>query len=191
MKKSNQKSVKYVIALLLVILLALAVGYAAFNDTLKITGTANANGTFDMQFASATVKNAVGVDATGTTATISEDKETLTVAVKDLAYPGAGAQFDVTIKNNGTIPAKVNNVTPVGIEGSTNIKIKGLEQITSEHPTIAAGATCTFSFTVEWDKTSDKELTEEEKTGISFNLDVEYIQDTTDVFSGSSSHTDA
>ena len=42
MKKSNTK--KYVIVALIVLLLALAVGYAAFADTLKISGTSNANG---------------------------------------------------------------------------------------------------------------------------------------------------
>lgn len=191
MKNSNKKSGKYVIILLIVFLLALAVGYAAFNDTLHITGTANANGTFDMQFLSASVDSAVGVDTQGTTATISGDKETVNVVVKDLAYPGAGAQFTVVVKNNGTIPAKITKVTPTGIEGSQNIKISGLEEITTSHPTIVAGDTCTLTFTVEWDKDSTQELTAEEKTGISFNLDVEYTQDTTDVFSGSSSHTDA
>ena len=189
MKNSNKKSRKYLIVLLIVFVLALAVGYAAFNDTLTITGTANANGTFDMKFTSATVDKTVGVDATGTTATISEDEDTVTVAVKDLAYPGAGAQFTVEIKNEGTIPAKVQSVTPTGIEGSTNIKIKGLDAITAEHPTIQAGETCTLTFTVEWDKDSEAELTEEEKSGISFNLDVEYVQDTTDVFDGTPSHT--
>ena len=44
-KKSNKK---YLIILLIVFLLALAIGYAAFTDTLNITGTANANGTFDL-----------------------------------------------------------------------------------------------------------------------------------------------
>lgn len=191
MKNSNKKSRKYLIILLIVFLLALAVGYAAFNDTLHITGTANANGTFDMEFTSATVDKTVGVDEIGTTATISADKNTVTVAVKDLAYPGAGAQFTVVIKNAGTIPAKVSSVTPTGIEGSTNIKIKGLDAITTAHPTIAAGDTCTLTFTVEWDKESTVELTDEEKTGISFNLDVEYTQDTTDMFDGSAAHTDA
>lgn len=187
-KKSNKK---YLILLLVVFLLALAIGYAAFSDTLTISGTANAKGTFNLEFQNATVDSAVGCDSVGTKATISADKDTLTVAVKDLAYPGAGAQFSVDIANVGTIPAKVLSVTPKNITGSTNIKISGLDAITTDHPTIDANGVCKLTFTVEWNKDSTEELTEEEKTGIEFELQVEYTQDTTDVLNGTPSHTDA
>lgn len=187
-KKSNKK---YLIILLIVFLLALAVGYAAFTDTLTISGTANANGTFDVEFQNASVDSTVGCNAVETTAKISADKDTLNVVVKDLAYPGAGAQISVDIVNVGTIPAKITAVTPTNINGSTNIKIKGLDAITTDHPTLAAGAKCTLTFTVEWDADSTVELTEEEKTGISFGLDIEYSQDTTDIFNGTPDHTDA
>ena len=192
MKGSQTKSnKKYLILLLVVFLLALAIGYAAFSDTFTISGTANAKGTFDLEFQNATVDSAVGCDSTATKATISADKDTLTVAVKDLAYPGAGAQFSVDIANVGTIPAKVLSVTPKNITGSTNIKISGLDAITTAHPTIDANGVCKLTFTVEWDKDSTEELTEEEKTGIEFELQVEYTQDTTDVLNGTPSHTDA
>jgi phage tail sheath gpL-like len=186
--KSNKK---YLIILLIVFLLALAIGYAAFTDTLNISGTANANGTFDLEFQNANVDSAVGCDATETKATISADKNTLTVAVKDLAYPGAGAQISVDIVNVGSIPAKVKSVTPTNITGSDNIKISGLDAITTDHPTIAANGKCSLTFTVEWDADSTAELTADEKSGISFDLEIEYTQDTTDVFNGNSAHTDA
>lgn len=189
MKGSNRKKKNYLVVLLIVFLLALAVGYAAFSDTLLIDGTASANGTFDMIFESCTVTGKVGV--TTAEGVISDDKDTLTVTVTDLAYPGAGAQFDVVIKNNGTIPAKIKSVNPVGIEGSTNIKITGLDAITTAHPSIAANGTCNLSFTVEWDAESTAELTEEEKAGIDFDLEIEYEQDTTATFEGSASHADA
>lgn len=187
-KKSNQK---YLIILLIVFLLALAIGYAAFSDTLTISGTANANGTFDLEFQNATVDSTVGCDAEGTTATISADKDTLNVVVKDLAYPGAGAKISVDIANVGTIPAKVLSVTPTNITGSDNIKISGLEAITTSHPKIDANGVCHLTFTVEWDKDSTAEATLAEKTGVSFGLEIEYTQDTTNVFDGTSSHTDA
>lgn len=187
-KKSNKK---YLIILLIVFLLALAIGYAAFTDTLTISGTANANGTFDLEFQNATVDSAVGCDVDATTATISADKNTLNVVVKDLAYPGAGAQFSVDIVNVGNIPAKVLNVTPTNITGSDNIKISGLEAITTDHPTIDSNGVCHLTFTVEWDADSTAELTDDEKAGISFGLEIEYTQDTTDIFNGAPAHTDA
>ena len=191
MKNSQKTNKKYLIVLLIVFILALAIGYAAFSDTLTISGTANANGTFDLQFANPTVVSAIGCNKDATTAVLSEENDKLTVNVTDLAYPGAGAQFSVEIVNKGTIPAKVLNVVPTNITGSDNIKITGLDAITTSHPTLEAGDTCTLNFTVEWDKDSTKELTDEEKTGISFGLEIEYTQDTAEVFSGSASHTDA
>lgn len=187
-KKSNKK---YLIILLIVFLLALAIGYAAFTDTLTITGTANANGTFDLEFQNANVDSTVGCDVEKTTATISADKDTLNVVVKDLAYPGAGAQISVDIANVGTIPAKILNVTPTNITGSDNIKISGLEAITTSHPTIDANGVCHLVFTVEWDANSTVKATDEEKAGISFGLEIEYTQNTTDIFNGTPSHTDA
>lgn len=182
---------KYLIAVLVVFILALAIGYAAFSDTLKITGTANANGTFDLQFQNVSVDSVVGANVEGTTAKISDDKNTLTVAVKDLAYPGAGAQFTVEIANIGTVPAKVNSVTPTNITGSDNIKIKGLDVITADHPVIDPEGICTLTFTVVWDPDATGNLTDEEKTGISFNLEINYTQATENVFNGEASHADA
>lgn len=191
MKGSTKSNKKYLIILLVVFLLALAIGYAAFSDVLKISGTANANGTFDVQFQNPTVVSTVGCSSTETKATLSEDNDTLNVVVKDLAYPGAGAEISVEIANVGTIPAKITAVTPTNITGSDNIKISGLEAITTSHPVLQANGTCSLTFTVEWDANSTAELTEEEKSGISFGLEIEYSQDTTDVFEGTPSHTDA
>lgn len=189
--KGTKSNKKYLIILLVVFLLALAIGYAAFSDTLNISGTANANGTFDLEFQNPVVSSVVGCDVTGTTATISADKDTLTVNVKDLAYPGAGAKFTVNIVNVGTIPAKVLSVTPTNITGSDNIKISGLDAITTSHPTLAANGVCTLSFTVEWDANSTAELTAEEKAGISFGLQIDYTQDTSETFTGTPAHSDA
>lgn len=189
MKSSKKSNKKYLIILLIVFLLALAVGYAAFSDTLTISGTANANGTFDLEFQNAVVDKKVGCDQTLTTATISTDKNELKVVVKDLAYPGAGAQFTVDIVNVGTVAAKVDSVTPEGLT-NPNIKVKGLDAIDTNHPVIQPGKKCTLTFTVEWDKDSEVELSEAEKTGVGFSLVINYTQAETTLFDGAPSHTD-
>ena len=84
MKKSNKRNKNLVIILLTILLLALAVGYAAFSDVLTISGTANAKGTFNLEFQNAEIVTAVGVNETGTKAEILEDKNTLNVNVADL-----------------------------------------------------------------------------------------------------------
>ena len=177
-----------VLVLFLVLILALAIGYAAFSDTLTILGTANANGKFDLEFTSdSRFVTGKGIDTEETKATVSADKNELNVVVKDLAYPGAGAQFKAVIKNVGTVPAKVKSVTPTNITGKDSIKITGLDVITTSHPTIDANGTCEIDFTVEWD--IDKDLTNAAGDDVSFSLVIEYEQDT-ETFTGTTSHSD-
>ena len=182
----SKKSI--ILVLLLVLVIALAIGYAAFSDTLKITGTANANGKFDLEFTDASkFVSGKGVDTDETKAVVSADKNTLNVTVKDLAYPGAGAQFKAVIKNVGTVPAKVKEVTPTNISGLNAIKITGLDAITKSHPSIDVNGTCEVDFTVEWDST--KELTNASGDDVSFSLVIDYEQDT-EAFSGTAGHSD-
>ena len=190
MAKSSKKTGKnMLIILLVVLLLALAIAYASFSDTLTISGTANGKGTFDLEFQNAEVTNMEGVDEELTTATISQDGNTLNVVVKDMSSPGAGADFSVDIVNVGTIPAIVESVNPVGITGSTNIVIDGLDDIASEAPTLAAGESYTANFSVNWNSESS-EVTVAEEAGIQFSLAIQYSQNTSNVFEGSASHTD-
>ena len=187
MKKSNKK---YIIVALIVLLLALAVGYAAFGDTLTITGSANAKGTFDLEFVQAeTTVDAVSVgvdltEGTGTRATVSADKNTLDVYVVNLAYPGAGAQFTTQIKNVGTVDAKLTDVTVVGND-DTDIVVTFPTLAEDGSEVIKAnGGTCDLTFTVEWDAESELKT---EKT-LDFSLELVYEQATT-AFTGSEAHT--
>ena len=189
MKKSRKQNKNIIIVLLLILLLVLAVGYAAFSDVLSISGTANAKGTFNLEFQNAEIVTAVGVNEEGTKAEISEDKNTLNVNVVDLAYPGAGVEISVDIVNVGTIPARVNAVTPTNITGSEHIKIEGLEAITTDHPTIEAGGKCNIHFTVEWPVTATDPLGENGES-TSFGLEIEYTQGTGKEFEGQSKHDD-
>ena len=173
------ESKKIIIALLIVLLLALAIGYAAFSDTLTISGTANAKGSFDLEFQNPTIVSAVGVDQENTTIAVSaEDSDILNVAVADLEYPGAGVEFAVDIVNTGESAAVIQSVTPTNISGSTHIIIDGLDQITTSHEAIDVGGTCTIHFTVAWDPEATTELTAEERSGIEFQLVTQYVQDT-------------
>ena len=189
MKKLRKQNKNVIIVLLLILLLVLAIGYAAFSDILTISGTANAKGTFDLEFQNAEIVTAVGINEEGTKAEISEDKNTLQVNVADLAYPGAGVEFSVDIVNVGSIPARVNAVTPTNITGSEHIKIEGLEAITTDHPTIEAGGKCNIHFTVEWPVTATDPLGENEES-TSFGLEIEYTQGTGKEFEGKASHDD-
>ena len=191
---SNNGNKKYLMILLLVLAFSLAVGYAVFSDTLTITGTANAKGSFDVNFISADIVDSEGINVSESVVDITGTDDTLEVVIKDLAYPGAGAQIQAVIKNEGTVPAKVVSVTPTNIDGNGNaIKLTGLDAITTSHKTLAAGETCTIDFVVSWDSsvgTLDTSVDgENDTTDFNFGLIIDYEQDTT-AFSGTASHSD-
>lgn len=188
--KTNKKT--FIIVLFLVLVVALGIGYAAFSDTLLISGTANANGNFDLQFTAAEIVKATGVDTTNTTAVIdSTDHDTLTVNVADLGYPGAGVQFHAVITNLGTVPAVVTGVTPTNITGNSHaIKISGLDAITTSHPTIQPNGTCAVDFTVEWDPTVNELNDTTNGESCTFSLQIEYGQANVELFNGTTDHND-
>lgn len=178
MKKSKRN---YIVIALIVILLTLAVVYAAFSDALTITGTATGSGTFDVEFVSGTVSNSKG------TATVSEDKNTLTVNV-NLGFPGDGAEVTAVIKNNSSVAAKltsfdlVNQGTPT-VFSNADIEVDFPSDFTGTlSESIPAGGTCTVKFTVKWK--GDSTAT---SASAAFDAIFEYEQDTTP-FEGTPSH---
>ena len=190
MKKGQTKNKKYILMVLVVLLLGLAVGYAAFSDVLRITGSASAGGNFDVKFMSCTVNSgaSTGYDTTNTRAQISPDGKQLTVTVSNLAYPGAGVQFDTVIQNRGTIPAVVTGLSNQSNEtGDGVFVIDGLTLPGSHSTTLNSLDTCEFSFVVYWDPTSTTVL-DENNHEITFTLDINYGQNTTP-FTGVANHT--
>lgn len=182
----KSKKRNYLIVALIVLLLALAIGYAAFSDTLNIAGTANAKGTFDMEFTSATIDTATakGIDTDGSTAVVSADKNTVTVNVKDLAYPGAGTNVTVVAKNAGTVPAKLTGLNFTGIDDA-DIEVTFPEGL-AVNEVVQPQATCTITFSVKW-KTASELKTDK---SISFSAKLDYSQETTE-FNETQTHTDA
>lgn len=106
-----KKSRNIIIAALLIAVVSMAVGYAALAQQLTITGNAYISADWDVEITKIEMKNAVG-------ATLHEDIApafTATTATfnVDLAYPGASAEFDVTIENKGTIDAYLATIAGV------------------------------------------------------------------------------
>lgn len=150
MKKQN-----IVIIGAIVFVLAVAVGYAIFTQTLTINGTATAKGDFDVEFTSIgeivkegytdeTSQNGANI------ATIEEDNKTLTIEVNKLDYPGAYVEIPVTITNKGSIPAKLKEIKQTGLdtdEGPIKVTYSGIAA--SETP-INQNDTQSMTIRVEW-----------------------------------------
>lgn len=159
MKKTKKN---YVAIALVVVLLALAVGYAAFAQQLTITGTAKASGKWEVKFTSADITNSIVEGTTENTATVSADGKSVDVSV-NLATPGDGSNIKAIISNAGTVKAKIadNGFKIEGTNGSTftsdTAGVYKCGAILVKVPTVADGTildadgTHTFEFSVEWD----------------------------------------
>ena len=195
MKRSKKN---FVAIVLIVLLLALAVGYAAFSQTLPISGTANASGNWDIKFVDGTetITNSIVEGTTANTAEVAADGKSMNVTV-NLATPGDGANVTVDITNAGNVAAvlKKFNVTGDGFSESTTNTYKN-GPILVKVPTVtigdelAAGATKTFTFSVEWDSTQSTSLGADGKTA-TFTITFDYEQKgVTGTYNESTGYTD-
>ena len=135
--------------------LAVAVGYALFSETLTVNGTATAKGDFDVEFTEVGEITKVGYteQVAGTEiAAISSDKNTLTITVNKLDYPGAYVEIPVTITNKGSIDAKLKNISETGLT-ETNRAVKvTYSGIAASDTKIKQNETQSMTIKVEWDK---------------------------------------
>ncbi len=162
----NNKNI--IIISLLIVILAMAVGYSAFATQLTINGTAEIVGEWDVKITNIDVQNvSSGCD-------YGEPQYTNTSATfaAKLKNPGDSVTYVVTVKNAGTINAVLNNVifTPDDIDGSSAIIYTTTEP--DEH--LPAGGETTFTVTVKYDEKSTEVPSVKTKTitGI-----VEYVQE--------------
>lgn len=191
MRKTKKRN--YLVIALVVILLALAVGYAAFSQNLTITGTATAKGDFDVIFVTPTVTPGTN-DATHNvvnTAVLSNSNHTLTVTVT-LTKPGDSETVNVYVKNDSTLTAaKINGITitpdttnstgatltsnsPSFTYGVIQANLNATPFATTD-ANLAAQATTSspYSLTFTWDPNDTS--TNVDQT-FAFNITIEYTQ---------------
>lgn len=129
-----------------------SVAYAAFAQTLTINGTGTTTGTWDVAITDITRTSATGA----TDATAPSFTATSATFDVELAYPGATATYDVTVTNNGSIPAVLDTVTDLAaLNASAPTFITySVAGVTAGSTTLAASATNVVEVTVEWDPLS-------------------------------------
>ena len=169
--KRKRKDKQHLIIILVVLILGISVGYASFSDSLQIVGTANANGKFDVEFVSGRITDARGINIVESRAVISEDKDTLTINIKDMEYPGAGATVSCMVQNTGTVPAKLKNAIITGNDDEDiSITLLDTAQIGQ---TLQVNEMCTLKFIVKW----NIESTLQTNKAVNFNITLDYEQD--------------
>ena len=103
----GKKKRNVIIFSLIGVLLCMAVGYAAFNTELKISGTSKVTSNWDIEITNVTNGTPVGSAEN----TVAPTWDALTASMEaDLYEKGDAMEYDVTIENKGTIDAKLNDV---------------------------------------------------------------------------------
>ncbi len=163
---------KILIAALVVVGLA-SVAYAAFSQVLTISGTGTATGDWDVAITDITQTAATGA----TDATAPSFTGTSASFDVNLAYPGATATYEVTVTNDGSIPAVL---TSVDGESTANAAAPlyitySVTGVTNGTTLAGGGATNVVVVTVEWDAGSSPGTSGETKTA---TITLNYDQDT-------------
>lgn len=169
--KRRKKSRSNLIILLIFLLTGISIGYASFADSLNIVGTANANGNFNVEFVSGRIIDSKGINVSASKVKISPTKDTLMIDIKDMQYPGSGATVTCVVKNTGTVPAKLKDVTFEGNEDS-DITITFPESLKNGH-SLGVNETYIIKFVVKW----NIESTMTTKKAVNFMATLNYEQD--------------
>src|SRR5574344_1257953 len=113
-KKRDQRNI--LIGVLLVAIVIMSVGYAAFATTLTINGTSKVTGNWDVAITGITA-NELTTTADGGTPTYTALTATF---ASELNQPGDSVEYTITIKNSGSIDAKLKEVVPT-ITGTAEV----------------------------------------------------------------------
>ena len=174
-KKTNKRNIIFI---LIALILVLGVAYAAFSDTLTISGTANAKGSFDVEFTAASLDadDSTGIDKENSTAAISADKNTVTLTAKDFENGQSMAVFNITVHNASTTTARLNGLTVTYNGNDTSDDIFEVANDLAVGSTIAVDGTASFTVTVKFkDGKGVEDLTSENLTA-DFNISLQYTQ---------------
>ena len=201
MKKQN-----IAIIAVVALVLAVAVGYALFSQTINITGTATAQGSFDVvwQLEAASGDSAFTYSATCNTgyddcssstytvanvASLSNNDHTLTITVDKLTYPGGTITIPFRVKNIGTIDAKLKTITQTGLPTNAtaeapNVNYKSTDDDieveyygpATTNAALAVGETKDGYIKVTWKDRGENQASLSTAKSLEFTVDLQYVQ---------------
>ena len=176
MEEKYMKSKKIIMITMCCLICVMAIGYAAFATNLTINGTANITSTWKVLFTKIEeVSKTSGVTITkvptaeGTNATFNVD----------LKSPGDKIIYKITVANQGTLDAIINDIT-ASETGSDAIEfeISGIKK----GDKLAKSATTTFNVTISYDDSITNQPT---TTNNTLTVNINYVQDLGQTITGS------
>ena len=158
----------YVVIMVLVGLVCLlAIGFAAFGTNLRINGTANIDSNWSVEIINIESKDKVGSAEDTVSPVYTKTSATFKTT---LVSPGDSMTYDVTIKNKGTIDAKVDKIT---LTDSNNPAIIFETSGISKGDVLLAGDTAVFKVKVSY----NKDVTSQPDTlNASLTVKLDYVQ---------------
>lgn len=162
-----KRNTRYLVIGLVAFTLILAGAYAILTATLNITGTATGAGDFKLEFTDVNV-----TDDNKATATTSADNTVITIET-NLTYPGDTVTTNFTIRNTGSLPARVDELN-INNPASTDFTVQIIGLDTLEGTTLPVGGTTTGSIVITW----NTESTNPNPTSTEFDITINFSQAT-------------
>ncbi len=145
--KNESRNKNILIGALIAVVLIMGVGYAAFAQQLTINGNAEITSKWDVHIDGITAGEPVGTATTKEAPTFTNTTATFST---NLVAPGDSLTYTVSIKNGGTLDAKVTDSGVTFTEGANTGAIKYTYTGIAAGDVIAAGASKTFTVTVTY-----------------------------------------
>ena len=180
MRKLKNNPNKKMIAIAIVLLLAISIGYAALSTTLTINGTANiAANSWLKYFTNVQIKTGSGT-ATQVPTTSGTSTTTLTWVV-NLQTPGDYYEYNVDVKNDGTIDAMIGSLSNTPL---TTAQAKYLDYTVTysdgatieQYDKLDSGETVTLKVRVEYKTDLNPEDLPTENTPVTLTYTSNYVQ---------------
>ncbi len=156
-----------IISFLVAIVCIMAIGYAAFQTTLNITGTASITSDWNIKITDVTTKNVIG-DATKAFEPVVSD--TAVTFKTNLVSPGDSMTYEVTISNEGNVDAKVESIE---MTDSKNPAIVFQTSGINENDLLEAGQKQTYNVIVSY---SDTITSQPEEISATLTVKLNYVQ---------------
>lgn len=178
--EQRNKNKNALIGGLLAIVFVMAVGYAAFATQLNINGTANITSTWDVHIENVVASNTVG---TASSKSITPDfttaEKTLTASfTTELVAPGDAVTYTVTVKNGGTLDAKLSDI-PFNFTDTESNAIEYSYAGIAKGDVLAAGASKDFTVTVKYKDSITTQPADTDKVN-ELTMTLNYVQNTTE-----------
>ena len=153
--------------ILVSIIFVMSAAFAGFSSLLTINGTANVNTSWDVAITNIVSKNSVGSASNNGAPVYTRTSATFKTV---LVSPGDSMTYDVTIENNGTVDAKLNEITLTDSNNPAIIfETSGIE----ENDVLRVGQSQIFTVVVRY---SDSITSQPDVLNASLTVRLDYVQ---------------